>query len=138
MDESALDLEGVVLSPQKETVRMFYKELWDHANKTLIPRIFHEDFTFRGSLGPALVGHDQFAGYVDWVTSAFGQYTTDILVMIEEGTRSAARCDSTASIARKYSECHQVVGMFGGPACRSSLLRMPKCGIYSCSATSMA
>jgi len=87
MDEPALDLEGVALSPQKEMVRVFYKELWDHADKSLIPTIFHADFTFRGSLGPALIGHEQFAGYVDWVTGAFGQYTTDILVLIEEGNR---------------------------------------------------
>jgi hypothetical protein len=33
------------------------------------------------------VGHDQFAGYVDFVTETFGQYTTDILAMIEEGNR---------------------------------------------------
>jgi predicted ester cyclase len=87
MDEPALDLEGVALSPQKETVRVFYKELWDRADKSLIPQIFHDGFTFRGSLGPVLVGHEQFAGYVDWVTSTFGDYTTDILSMIEEGNR---------------------------------------------------
>jgi hypothetical protein len=29
-------------------------------------------------IGPTLIGHQQFAGYVDWVTSALGQYTTDI------------------------------------------------------------
>jgi predicted ester cyclase len=87
MDEPALDLFGVNLSPQKETVRVFYKELWDHADKSLIPNIFHEGFTFRGSLGPALVGHDQFAGYVDWVTDAFAQYTTDILALLEDGNR---------------------------------------------------
>jgi hypothetical protein len=79
MQESALSFEGVTLSPQKETVRIFYKDMWDHADKSLIPKIFHEGFTFRGSLGPTLVGHDQFAGYVDWVTEALGQYTTDIL-----------------------------------------------------------
>lgn len=87
MDELALDLEGVTLSPQKETVRAFYKDLWDHADKSLIPRIFHEGFTFRGSLGPVLVGHDQFAGYVDYVTGAFDRYTTDIIAMVEEGNR---------------------------------------------------
>ncbi len=70
MQEPALSFEGVTLSPQKEVVRIFYKELWDHTDKSLIPTIFHRDFTFRGSLGPALVGHDQFAGYVDWVTGA--------------------------------------------------------------------
>lgn len=91
MDETALDLAGITLSPQKETVRVFYKELWDHADKSLIPTIFHEDFTFRGSLGPTLVGHDQFAGYVDYVTGALGKYTTDILAMIEEGNRVSGK-----------------------------------------------
>jgi len=33
MDEPALDLEGVALSPRKEMVRVFYKELWDHARQ---------------------------------------------------------------------------------------------------------
>ena len=85
MDEPALDFKGVILSPKKEAVRVFYKELWDHADKSLIPSIFHDGFTFRGSLGPTLVGHEQFAGYVDEVTGALAQYTTDILVMVEEG-----------------------------------------------------
>jgi predicted ester cyclase len=85
MDEPELDLSRVKLSPQKEMVRVFYKELWDHADKRLIPRLFHADFTFRGSLGPTLVGHEGFAGYVDFVTSTFGSYTTEILAMIEEG-----------------------------------------------------
>jgi hypothetical protein len=58
------------LSPRKDAVRVFYKELWDRADKRLIPMIFHEDFTFRGSLGPVLLGYDQFAGYVDTVTGA--------------------------------------------------------------------
>ena len=91
MDEPALDFTGVTLSPQKETVRVFYKELWDRADKSLIPRIFHAGFSFRGSLGPTLVGHEQFAGYVDWVTGAFGSYTSDILALIEEGDRVSGK-----------------------------------------------
>ncbi len=91
MDEPALKFEGLALSPQKEMVRVFYKELWDHADKRLIPIIFHEGFTFRGSLGPTLVGYDQFAGYVDFVTGTFGQYTTDILAMIEEGNHVSGK-----------------------------------------------
>jgi predicted ester cyclase len=85
MEEPELDLKDAKLSPQKETVRIFYKVLWDHADKSLIPSLFHSDFTFRGSLGPTLVGHDGFAGYVDQVTATFENYTTDILAMIEEG-----------------------------------------------------
>jgi predicted ester cyclase len=91
MDEPALSFDDVRLSPQKEIVRVFYKELWDHADKSLIPKIFHTDFTFRGSLGPTLVGHSEFAGYVDWVTGALGQYTTDILAMIEEGNKVSGK-----------------------------------------------
>jgi predicted ester cyclase len=91
MDEPALSFDGVTLSPQKETVRLFYEELWDRADKSLIPKIFHPDFTFRGSLGPTLIGHEQFAGYVDWVTGALGDYTSDILALVEEGNRVAGK-----------------------------------------------
>lgn len=83
--ETPMSFSGVTLSPQKEVVRAFYKDMWDHADTSLIPDIFHPDFTFRGSLGPVLTGHAQFADYVRWVTSALQNYTTDILVMIEEG-----------------------------------------------------
>ena len=66
--EPALSFSGVNLSPQKEMVRVFYKEMWGRADKSLIPTIFHEGFTFRRSLGPVLRGHQEFARYVDWVT----------------------------------------------------------------------
>ncbi|MEI9923471.1 MAG: ester cyclase [Bradyrhizobium sp.] len=75
------------LSPQKEVVRKFYKDMWDNADTALIPTIFHHDFTFRGSLGPLLVGHAQFAEYVAWVTQSIGEYTTDILQMVEEDNK---------------------------------------------------
>jgi len=91
MEEPALEFDGVALSPQKETVRVFYKELWDHGDKSLIPIIFHSDFTFRGSLGPTLVGHEKFAEYVDWVTGALEHYKTDILALIEEGNRVSGK-----------------------------------------------
>ena len=91
MDEPALDLSQVALSRQKEVVRVFYKEIWDHANTALVPHIFHPDFTFRGSLGPQLVGHQQFVGYVEFVTGALGQYTSDILALGEEDNRVFAK-----------------------------------------------
>jgi len=87
MNEPALDLSRVTLSRRKELVRVFYKEMWDHADTALVPHIFHPDFTFRGSLGPQLVGHQQFIGYVEFVTGALGRYTSDILALGEEGNR---------------------------------------------------
>ena len=91
MHESAMTFDGFPLTPQKEVVRAFYKDMWDHADKSLISKLFHEGFTFRGSLGPELVGYEQFGGCVDWVTSAFGQYTADILAIIEEGNRVSGK-----------------------------------------------
>jgi predicted ester cyclase len=78
-------------SPQKRLVRLFYEEMWNRADTSLIPEIFHPGFTFRGSLGPVLVGHDEFAGYVRQVTGALGDYRCDILEMTEEEDRVVAR-----------------------------------------------
>ncbi|MCJ2048427.1 MULTISPECIES: ester cyclase [unclassified Methylobacterium] len=80
-----MPIDRAALSPQKEVVRKFYKDMWDHADVRLIPEIFHADFTFRGSLGPVLVGHAQFAEYVRWVTDSLEHYTSDILGLVEEG-----------------------------------------------------
>jgi predicted ester cyclase len=85
MHEAILDLNSVAWSPQKEAVRVFYKKMWDNADTSLVPRLFHPDFTFRGSLGPELTGHEQFIGYVRFVTGALSQYTSDILAIAEEG-----------------------------------------------------
>lgn len=63
----------------------------DHADTALIPDIFHRDFTFRGSLGPVLIGHAQFADYVRWVTKSLENYTSDILLMLEDGNRLAGK-----------------------------------------------
>lgn len=91
MDEPTLDLECVDWTPQKEVVRIFYKELWDRPDVSLVPKIFHPDFTFRGSLGPTHVGHEQFISYVNFVTDALDNYTSDILAIAEEGNRVFAK-----------------------------------------------
>jgi predicted ester cyclase len=89
--EPALSLDPRQMTPQKEVVRKFYKDMWDHANVALIPEIFHSDFTFRGSLGPVLVGHEQFADYVRWVTGSLEHYTSDILDLVEEGDKVSGK-----------------------------------------------
>ena len=39
MHEPAMMFDRIVLSPQKEVVRIFFKEMWDKADKKLIPNI---------------------------------------------------------------------------------------------------
>lgn len=87
MDEPALDFNQLKLSRQKEVVRVFYKEMWDRADTSLVPQIFHPNFTFRGSLGPQVVGYDQFIGYVVYVTGSLDRYTSDVLALVEEDNR---------------------------------------------------
>ena len=53
--------------------------------------ILHEDFTFRGSLGPVLRGHTAFAGSVDEVHSALAEYRCFILDLVGEGEKVVAR-----------------------------------------------
>ena len=79
------------MTPQSEIVRLFYEEMWNRADKTRIPEIFRTDFTFRGSLGPVLVGHDQFAGYVDDVVRALPDFRCDILETTEQDDRVVAK-----------------------------------------------
>lgn len=89
--ETEIDLNPAHLSERKNLVRVFYKDLWDKQRVELIPDIFHKDFTFRGSLGPVLVGHEQFKQYVLWLTAALKNYTSDIFELVEEGDRVAGK-----------------------------------------------
>ncbi len=82
-------------SPQKALVHLFYDHVWNRVDKNRIPEIFHEGFAFRGSLGPVLTGHDEFAGYVDQVTGALSDYVCRIDDMVEEGNRVVARMHFT-------------------------------------------
>ena len=78
-------------SPQKDRVRLFYDAVWNRGETARIAEICYEDFTFRGSLGPVLTGHDAFAGYVDRVRAALGDYRCAIEDMVEEESRVVAR-----------------------------------------------
>ena len=53
--------------------------------------VLHEDFTFHGSLGHKKWGHQGFAGYVEMVHRALGDYRCTIEDSVEEGNRVFAR-----------------------------------------------
>lgn len=75
----------------REQVEKFYRELWDAHDKTAIPAVLHEDFTFRGSLGQEKRGHDGFAEYVDMVHAALGEYRCTIEDIVVEDPKVFAR-----------------------------------------------
>ena len=75
----------------REVIRAFYGEIWNRHDKSMIPVLLHERFTFRGSLGREYAGHAGFAEYVDFVHAALGDYRCDIQEIISEGNRAFAR-----------------------------------------------
>ncbi|WP_421862006.1 ester cyclase [Motiliproteus sp.] len=87
---------------QKEQVRKFYQVLWDAHDKTAIPSVLHEDFTFRGSLGQEKRGHQGFAEYVDMVHQALGEYRCIIEELVEEGDKVFAKMTFTGIHRDKF------------------------------------
>jgi predicted ester cyclase len=103
-----MDLDPAKLSKRKNTVRLFYKEVWEKGDLSHVPGIFHEGFTFRGSLGPSVVGHDAFGAYVKWLLSALDNYKCDILDLIEQDDRIAGKL--------RFSGDHNRQTLFGSAA----------------------
>ena len=74
-----------------DLVRCFYEEIWNCGNKTKIPELLHESFTFRGSLGQTKRGRDGFAEYVEFVRDALSEYRCEIEEMVCEGSKVFAK-----------------------------------------------
>ncbi|MGN8158693.1 ester cyclase [Salinisphaera sp. RV14] len=72
-------------------VRRFYEVLWDAHDKSAIPSVLHESFTFRGSLGQEKKGHDGFAQYVDMVHEALGDYRCITQQLVSEDNKVFAK-----------------------------------------------
>jgi len=72
-------------------VEAFYREIWNRHDLAAIPVLLREGFTFRGSLGQTRRGHAEFAGYVDFVHAALGDYRCDIEEVVSEGDKAFAK-----------------------------------------------
>lgn len=75
----------------RPVVESFYADIWDRHDKSKIPCLLCDSFTFRGSLGQARVGHDDFWSYVDFIHAALANYRCDILDLVVEGSKAFAR-----------------------------------------------
>jgi len=77
----------------KVKVRSFYEDIWNKADKSLIPELMHEDVSFRGSLGQMQRGRSGFSLYIDFVRSALDEYRCHIVDMVAEDNRVYARME---------------------------------------------
>ena len=82
-------------SMKKDTVDKFYEVLWDNHDKSAIPSVLHENFTFRGSLGQEKRGHAGFAEYVDMAHKALADHKCIIEEIIAEDNKVFAKMTFT-------------------------------------------
>ena len=72
-------------------IERFYHELWNRFDKTIFRDILAPDLRFRGSLGQTKRGHHEFGDYVDFIQSAFPDFSNEIEEIISEGDKAFAR-----------------------------------------------
>lgn len=77
----------------KLIVSRFYEDIWNKADKSLIPELVHEEVTFRSSLGQVQRGHSGFSLYIDFVRNALDNYHCKIIDMVAEDQRLYARME---------------------------------------------
>ena len=75
----------------REVVESFYADIWNRHDKSKIPALLCDGFTFRGSLGQAKVGHEGFGSYVDFVHATLDRYRCDIVDLVVEDSKAFAR-----------------------------------------------
>lgn len=77
--------------PNRELIQRFYDELWNRFDKEKIAKLLTADLEFRGSLGDEIVGHREFAAYMDKIRATFPDFRNHIEEVVTEGDRAFAR-----------------------------------------------
>ena len=78
-------------------VRRFYHDLWNRWDDEGVEELLHEDFTFRGSLGTETRGRDEWRSYRDAVRAGSSDFHNEILDLVADGDRAAAKLRYTGS-----------------------------------------
>ena len=74
-----------------ELAEDFYECIWNSSDLGAFFELFAEGFSFCGSLGPQMRGHEIFKDYVHSVRGALGDYHCENLECVAEGNRVFAR-----------------------------------------------
>ena len=83
------------LTPHKRIVTAFYQELWSNADTSLVAGLMHQDVSYRGALGPPVIGHADMAFFVAHLASTLEGMACAIAHIVEEGDRVAVRVGFT-------------------------------------------
>lgn len=81
----------------RRLVHRFYERLWNDADDDAVETTLTADFRFRGSLGTETVGVNGWRGYRDTVLAGAADFRTEILDLVCEPERAAARVRCTGT-----------------------------------------
>lgn len=79
------------LQANAQVVRAFYADLWEQADLSRLPALMHQDVAFQGTFGQVMRGQDAFAAYVRGVRHAFSTYRCEVVDLLTDGDKVAAR-----------------------------------------------
>ncbi|WP_329247567.1 ester cyclase [Actinoallomurus sp. NBC_01490] len=72
-------------------VHRFYLDAWNRWDDSVVEEILAPDFVFRGSLGDEVRGPDGWRSYRDKIRSGVPDFTNEIVDLVIDGDRAAAR-----------------------------------------------
>lgn len=97
-------------------VQQFYERIWDAGDLSAVPELLSPEFTFRGSLGHEMRGHEAFKNYVQMVRSGLSDYRCEILECVMESNRAFAKMRFSglhSGVFRGYQPTGQPVQWLG-------------------------
>ncbi len=80
----------------------FYHEAWNSADNDCARAILHQEFDFRGSLGPKRSGPEEFIRYMEEVRAALPDFQCNIIDIVDEGQKAAARMSFVGTHQGKF------------------------------------
>jgi steroid delta-isomerase-like uncharacterized protein len=85
------------LPDYKSLIRRYYSELWNAWSPAALEELISPDIVFRGSIGTAVTGIEQFKQYVNRIRAAFPDFHNHIDELIGEGDKVVARLTYTGT-----------------------------------------
>jgi steroid delta-isomerase-like uncharacterized protein len=81
----------------KSLIRRYYAELWNAWSVTALEELISPNIVFRGSIGTAVKGIEEFKQYVSKIRAAFPDFHNHIEELIGEGEKVVARLRYTGT-----------------------------------------
>jgi len=90
--------QGILPVPDyKFLIRRYYSELWNAWSAAALAELISPDIVFRGSIGTAVNGIEEFKQYVGKIRAAFPDFHNHIEELIGEGDKVVARLTYTGT-----------------------------------------